>query len=144
MPPMEGAAPGPDTLAVVTRRLAGWLTLVLALGGGVAGLWLAMQSLRPQYVYGKDFIQEYLLARAIRAGMNPYLPQRELAEAFGLELTDPTFPHPTPHPPGLALLSWPLAWFDYSLAAAAWMALELCCLVLGVGLLIEGRGHHFC
>jgi len=126
---------GPIHSAVVTTRLARRAIAALGLGCGVAGLWLAMQSLRPEYVYRKDFIQEYVLARAIRAGINPYLPPSELAAVFRIDLTAPTFPHPTPHPPGLALVSWPMAWLPYPRAAALWMGIELSCLVAGVALL---------
>jgi hypothetical protein len=122
---------------VVTRRLARRLAVALALGVGVAGLWLAMQSLRPQYVYRKDFICEYLLARALRAGVNPYLGLNDLASVLRVGLPAPIFAHPTPHPPGLALFSWPLAWLTYHQAATAWMGMELACLVLGMGLLVR-------
>jgi hypothetical protein len=122
---------------VVTRRLAGRAAAALALGVGLAGIGLASLSLRPEYVYRKDFICEYLLARALQAGVNPYLGLNDLAAVLRVELPAPIFAHPTPHPPGLALFSWPLAWLTYQQAAVSWFGLELICLALGIAVLIR-------
>src|SRR5262249_35149257 len=79
------------------------------------------------FVYRKDFICEYLLAHALRAGVNPYLGLNDLAGVLHIALPAPIFAHPTPHPPGLALFSIPLAWLTYLQAATAWFGLELAC-----------------
>jgi len=95
---------------------------------GLANLTLDIQTLFPPYVYRKDVIQEYLLAKATLSGVNPYLPLSELAEQFIGSIPAPTLPHPTPHPPPVAILSLPLVLLTYEQAAVVWFLLEVACL----------------
>lgn len=92
------------------------------------------------YPHHRDFIQEYLSARALREGLNPYSPVAELAERFEPEIPIPTFPHPTPHPPPVLVLSFPLAWLNLKFASFAWLLFELICLGTATLLLFFSAG----
>ncbi|NLF01328.1 MAG: DUF2029 domain-containing protein [Anaerolineales bacterium] len=92
---------------------------------GLNTLRLAVQALGPDYAHRKDFLQEYVFARALLDGTNPYTPLPQLAERYLGTLPDPVFPHPTPHPPPVALLSLFIAPFAYPLAASIWLIMEL-------------------
>jgi hypothetical protein len=88
-----------------------------------------IQAAHPPHVYKKDILQEYLLAKAVLAGVDPYLPIPVLAQLFIGEVPVPLLPHPTPHPPPLAILCLPLAILPFPQAALAWLLFELICLV---------------
>jgi hypothetical protein len=102
---------------------------------GLAELRIPIASLSAPYIYGKDFLQEYIMARALAEGVDPYLPIPFLAGRFLGPLPVALFPHPTPHPPTVGLLLLPLASLDYPWAAGLWTLLELVCLVASVHLL---------
>lgn len=119
-----------------SRKSRGVL-VVVALVFGAAGFRIAINSLAPPNVYRKDFIPEYLLARAVRAGINPYLPLPQLAERLNLATPEEILRHPSPHPPPLALIILPLAWASYERAAAIWLVVELLCLLASVALLLR-------
>jgi len=87
-------------------------------------------------VYRKDFIQEYLLARAALAGVDPYQPLPTLAAQFLGTLPTAVLPNPTPHPPPVVLLSLPFGLVNYRLAAALWLGCELLCIPIALGLLL--------
>jgi hypothetical protein len=123
-------------------RLTRSLLLALLLVQGLLGLRFALLSLAPPGVYMKDFIQEYLLAQAVVNGVNPYLPLPELADRFLDPLENPIFPHPTPHPPPVILLSLPLALFTYETAALLWLLFEILCLSGSVYLLLSWWGNQ--
>jgi len=100
-----------------------WLrrtVLVLLCVVGMLRLNLIMQSFYPPYVYSKDFIQEYLSARAVLAGINPYLPLPELASKFIGPVPVPVLPHSTPHPPPAVFLGLPFGLLPYTWATALW------------------------
>jgi hypothetical protein len=96
--------------------------------GGFVNFARCFSSFAPNFLYRKDMIQEYLMARALWAGMDPYLPCPELAMRFLGSLPTNIVNHPTPHPPPLALLSLPLGLMPYKTAALVWFFLEICCL----------------
>jgi len=107
---------------------------------GIVGVRLSAQSLRPPYVYLKDFIQEYLLAKAVLNGVNPYLPLPELAARFIHPVPVLALHHPTPHPPPVAVLSLPLGLLSYEHAAVAWFLFEMACTLVSVYLLLCWSG----
>lgn len=111
--------------------------LGIAVLAGVSGIKLSLQSLAPEAVYRKDFIQEYLLAKAVIMGVNPYLQLPELAQRLAIELPTGVFAHPTPHTPSLALLSLPLGFLKYEHAAGVQMIFQLGCLLASVILLLR-------
>ena len=85
-------------------------------------------SLLGQNIYKKDFMQEYLLAKATMAGIDPYSPFEDLARQFLGSLPTMIFPHPIPHPPPDAVLSLPLAFLTYEQAAWTWYIVEILCI----------------
>lgn len=117
--------------ARLLRRAAVLLAFLLGLGT----LRLPINSLLAPFVYQKDFLQEYLLARAIAERVDPYLPIPALAGRFLGPLQVLLFPHPTPHPPTAGLIVLPIAFLDYPSAAAVWVIVEATCLVASVHLL---------
>jgi hypothetical protein len=80
---------------------------------GVYNIVRSAQTLLPPDVYSKDFLQEYLMARALLLGVNPYLPLSELAARFLGPLPVIVFPHPLAAPPPAAMLSIPLGLLGY-------------------------------
>lgn len=120
---------------ILTSRKTGWriyrfALLTLLVAAGFYNLTISLKSLSPEFVYRKDIIQEYLMARAVLAGVNPYLPCPELAERFIGPLPNNIVLHPTPHPPPMAVLSLPLGLLTYHQAAVLWFLLEFFCLLL--------------
>jgi hypothetical protein len=120
-------------LMLVSKALLALTLAVVAL----VSVGLILRTLLPPLVYQKDFMQEYLLARAVLAGLPPYLPMPQLAARLLGPLPVPLMPQPTPHPPPVALLSLPYGLLGYISAAAAWMAFELLCVALSVYLLLR-------
>lgn len=101
------------------------LILALVIVLGFVQFSLVIKSLVAPYFSLKDIAQEYLMAKALIAGVNPYLPIPELFEKFIGPLSVPLLPHPTPHPPPAALLGLPLALLAYEQAVVAWLAFEV-------------------
>jgi hypothetical protein len=97
-------------------------------------------SLAPPAVFGKDFQQEYVLARAIVDRVNPYRSYSTLAARYVGTPVDSTNSLPTPHPPTAGLLALPFSFLSYQAAAAAWLVLELACLPVLVWLLGRSQG----
>jgi Glycosyltransferase family 87 len=91
-------------------------------------------------IYEKDFMSGYLLAKALQAGVNPYVPLPELAQRFGQSTKMEHLDHPTPHTVAMGWLCYPFAWLPYEKAAVAWLLFELVCLVVAVRLLLLGLG----
>jgi len=118
-------------------------TLVIAVAAiGLTSLRASALSLLPPLTYRKDFIQEYLLARAILEGVDPYTPLPELASQFMGPLPHAILPHPTPHPPPVAIISLPLGLLTYEQAAVAWFLFEIGCLIASVYLLLRWLGRR--
>lgn len=120
-----------------------WLRRLLAAVvcvAGLASIGFSAQSLFYPYVYMKDFVQEYLLARAVLAGVNPYLPVSELAHQFIGSVPNAIFPHPTPHPPPVAIIALPLGLLGYQQAAVVWFVFEIGCVCVAVSLLLNWLG----
>ena len=108
-------------LMVWMRRLMMGLMVLL----GLAGLRFAAFSLTRPNIYHKDFMQEYLMAKAILAGLDPYQPLPELATRFLGSLPQINLPHPTPHPPPVVFLGLPFSFTSYESAAMLWFVIEL-------------------
>lgn len=99
--------------------------VILILTAGLNTIWMAVQSLNSEHVHRKDLLQEYLLGRAVLDRIDPYLPLPTLAHRFLGSLPHAVFPHPTPHPPPVALLSLAIAPFTLRVAASIWLAAEI-------------------
>lgn len=75
--------------------------------------------------FQRDLIQEYVMAKAIVVGGDPYLPTIELVRRFVPSLPVEVFAHPSPHPPPLALLSLPLTLLSYEHAIVFWFVIQI-------------------
>lgn len=121
-----------------------WLRRLLAALVCIAGLISIArnaQTLSRPYVYMRDFVQEYLLARAVLSGVMPYLPIPDLARQFiGPLPLETAFSHPTPHPPPVAILALPLGLLEYQQAAIVWFVFEIGCTFAALYLLLRWSG----
>lgn len=82
----------------------------------------------------KDYIQDYGMIAALRAGVDPYLPIPELVERFIPQCSHvPLNSHPSPHPISMAILIAPLAGIiPYSQSYAIWACVETAALFLAL------------
>jgi hypothetical protein len=117
-----------------------YVLVILGAVMGFLGLQYCVTSLLRPYVYQKDFIQEYLLARAVLRGIDPYLPLPELALRFLGSLPNSVLQHPTPHPPPVAIISLPLGLLSYERAAIVWFLFEMVCVAVSIRLLLRWLG----
>lgn len=117
----------------------GFNSLVLIIAGlnGLIGIKRIAESFSTTNIYEKDFIQEYLMAKAILADVNPYLPLPHLAAILMGENNYKYLNHPTPHPPFMGLVSLPLGSLDYKTATIVWLILQLLCLLASLMLLLR-------
>jgi hypothetical protein len=112
-----------------------FLTL-FALVAGLVGVKRVVDSYESKELHRKDFIQEYVLARALVDGQYPYPPVPDLIRTY-FPHDPPKVPwaHPTPHTPPAAFLSIPIGFFPYRVAVTIWVVAELVCLAILVGVL---------
>jgi len=117
------------------------LLRVIAVLNGVIAIKRVGESFFPPEIYRKDFIQEYLMAKAILSGVNPYLRLPDLAAIWVSYANNyNALKHPTPHPPVVGLLSLPFGFLSYKAAAVIWLIFELACLSASVLLLLRWWG----
>lgn len=100
-----------------------------------AQLYVILDSMSPAQANDKDFVQEYVLARALWDGLDTNAPIAQLSEHYELPGLFFAKPHPTPHPPTAGLVLLPLTAFGYLSAVRAWLLVELTCLAASVWLL---------
>lgn len=112
------------------------LLLLIASVNSLIGIKRIAESFFAPEIFKKDIIQEYLMAKAILNGVNPYLPLPELASRWVIEANDYNgLKHPTPHTPFIGILSIPLGFLNYKAAAMVWLGFEIVCLFIVVSLL---------
>lgn len=122
---------------------AGFKRLLLLAAGlnSLIGLKRISESWQAPELFKRDFVQEYLMAKAIWHGVNPYLPLPELASRWlPAAVGQNALQHPTPHTPLVGLLSLPLGWVSYEMASGLWLLLELGCLAAATILLLRWWG----
>lgn len=127
-------------LLTSTQPKAIWLKrlLLVAMMLLTASTSIAMfRYLTPPLLYQKDFLQEYLFARAVLSHITPYQMISELAALFLSQRDMPFFPHPTPHPPAVIFIALPFGLLPYEQAQAAWFILEAFCLAVVLRLLMQ-------
>jgi Glycosyltransferase family 87 len=122
--------------------LLGRLLIALLILNGLIALSKPIESLSIQYMYQKDYVQEYLMARAILSREKPYLPLPELGGLFLPSYSSTLFPHPSPHPPLAALLAAPFGLLPYEQSQALWFFFEITCLAVSCWLLATMWGSH--
>jgi len=101
--------------------------------------WLS-RSFAESNICSRDFISVYLVAKSVLAGVNPYLPLRELAAHWPGTAGCNTFVHPSPHPPALAVIFAPVGLLTYKSAVFLWLGLQLACLTAAACLLLKWWG----
>ena len=111
-------------LMVVLRYILVGLVVIM----GLARLRLILLLLgSPSTYQERDVLQEYLMAKALISGVNPYLPLDQLAQMFIGKF--PFLPHPAPYPPFIAILSTPLLLFSLNNVIVVWFIIEVICLI---------------
>lgn len=120
-------------------RLLRWALAALGVALGLASALRSVPaSMDPRGIHLKDFVQEYVLAKAIAVGDSPYEPVNVLTQRYlGVESW---FPYPSLHPPPVGLLFLPLSYLSYPTAVNIWLGLQVLCLVTSVYLLARGSG----
>ena len=86
----------------------------------------------------KDFAQDYVMAKAVLQGMDPYLPMNVLGSQFGIGFE--MWHHPSPHPPSFVILIVPLALLSYGSASVFWLLFSELCLLISLRYLFNCRG----
>lgn len=128
----------------VLKQSRGWrigsaVLVIVAFVMGLRALPAIVESVSPPFLTHplviKDFIQEYVGARAVRDDVNPYVPIYSLIRDY-LDFESYRYLHPTPHPPPTLVLAVPLTFVSYPDAARIWLVVELLSLVASVHLLI--------
>lgn len=117
-------------------RLVLWVAALLSTF--IAGRRL-VESYGDEYFYGRDFVQEYVLARSLLDGKPAYRPLPEVVDAYFPGQRVP-WTHATPHPPPTALATLPLGLMSYRSASIAWLVLQLICIAIAVVLLARCWG----
>lgn len=87
--------------------------------------------LNPQNIYHKDFLQDYLMSKAVINGVNPYLSSVELAKRL-LGINTTINLHPSPHTPFIPFVVLPLSIINYKLSIVLWLILEISVLIFSV------------
>jgi hypothetical protein len=131
-----------ETMNFTVRSRYKHLFYLLSLLFGMIGTSIIVQSFSDGYIWRKDFLGDYLSARAFLLDVNPYLPLSELAAIQGYLLPHGTFLHPNPHSPILTILIIPFGLFSYQVSAVLILVLEFCCLVFSVLGLGKWLGLH--
>lgn len=79
-------------------------------------------NLKVPYLYRKDFVPEYLMAKSILDNKNPYVPIQIMAASY---LNIPSYYvlhyHPSPHPLTVGLMLLPFAHLPYTTAYKIWI-----------------------
>ncbi|MCX7670899.1 MAG: DUF2029 domain-containing protein [Anaerolineae bacterium] len=130
-------------MAWLQRLLLGAMT-----AAGISACLAAIRYLLPPLLYQRDFVQEYVFARAIWEHMSPYETVQALGALFLSRSDIPLFAHPTPHPPPVAFVALPFGLLPYEPAQIVWFLCEVLCLVMALRLLIRPffpqlRGKRF-
>jgi hypothetical protein len=93
----------------------------------------------PETYTGRDILQEYLMAKAVVSGVNPYLPLDELAQMFVGKIS--FLNHPAPYPPFISIISIPLTWLSLKYSIISWYFFEMICLMaISVMLILLWKG----
>jgi hypothetical protein len=104
---------------------------------GLSFLILLLDPARLNPPVKSDFAQDYFLAKAVVAGIDPYLPLNELGARFGIP---DQIPHSSTHPPSFAVLCLPLALLSFQHAAFLWLIIGLISLMISLHLLFKVKG----
>ena len=118
---------------IFTSKVPLMIILRFVLVGAIAALGIARLRLLiiwlsyPNTFIDRDILQEYLMAKALLNGVNPYLPSVELVHKFVGML--PYYPNPAPYPPFVILLSIPLNFINVNQLNSVWFVIEIMFLI---------------
>ena len=112
-----------------------------ALAGTIATFREFYSALDPSLSPRRDFIQEFLLAKAAVLGVDPYISLEVLAQKMLSFPIERIFPHPCPHPPGLLIVLLPLGFLSYFSAQWIWLSFQL--IALGAAVMLCGRAFSW-
>jgi hypothetical protein len=111
------------------KKVANWQPLRIA---QAAAAGLALGTLVPGTIgssaYSADLQTEYLMGRALRDGIDIFTPITELSARY-FPFATSNFPHPSPYPPVVALLSIPLTLVPFPVLVPLWLLLNVLVLV---------------
>ena len=116
------------------------LLFVIVVPHAIGGIYWINDSFQAPNFYKKDFISEYVMAKAILNGVNPYTPLPRLAEQWVGDSGITQLNHPTPHPPMVGLISLPLGLLNYKTSALVWLFLELTSILASICLIFHWWG----
>jgi hypothetical protein len=102
----------------------------------------AISYLSGNQVYKKDFLQLYVLSRAVSERINPYMDMPALVSRY-VGISSSLFPHATPYPPSVGIIFLPLSLFSYETAVVFWFVFEIACLIGSICLLLLPASNHF-
>src|SRR5262245_23506589 len=117
---------------MTTDRRAFRFVLEVALTAAALGASLALIAPRP-WILGEDLVQDYVSARALLAGEDPYQPLQPLREQMGLPTPDrfTMKAERNPHPPMSVLLATPVAWLPFERAYPVVRVIQIVLLAIG-------------
>ena len=121
---MMTSASGSAAKTVKRARRLGSAQLVL----GASSLVILGARALPPYAYGKDLQQQFLMGMALRDRLDIYTPITQLSARYFPAATN-NFPHPSPYPPLVALLSVPLTFVGMPVLVLLWLAASVLLLV---------------
>lgn len=102
--------------------------LIQVLAAAVALSSLVVPSL-PPHSYSKDLQAEYLTARALRDGADPFAPLDELSARY-FPVATSNLPHASNHLPAMALLGVPLTFLPFEGLVVAWLVANIALVVV--------------
>lgn len=110
----------------------------VAIALGSAAVLSRATSFAPADVVRNEFTQDYVSARALAEGADPYAPAQELMDAY-LEGRD-AYVIRNPHPPAQIMLVRPLSSLPYSAARAIWLIGQAIAIAAAVAITVRGLG----
>lgn len=103
----------------------------------LVGIQRVFESFQYPQLHNKDFLVDYLKAKAMLEGVDPYLPVPELVDQLIGEKIDTTLTHPSPHPPFNGVLALPFLLWNYATAVKLWTIFELINLMISTWMLFR-------
>lgn len=100
------------------RRLLQVGAITFAVGSAL------VRALLPPFSYGKDTLIDHMTARALRDGLPPFTPLRQLQLAY-FPQAQPAYPYANFHPPTVWLLNWPLTFLPFEVSSLVWLGLSV-------------------
>ena len=116
------------------------IILIPLLAFGLARIGALLIHASSEDVYRKDFLADYLSARALLAGIDAYENLPEIATRVGVDPVPSHLPHPNPHPPTAILVSAPFALVEFESAALLWLVSEIVLLFAAFCVLLRTLG----